>query len=406
MNENLMHEMRIKKLEPKDLGQFNDLLRYAFQVTDEELLRIGWENDDIQQSKFPILESANVIGWFEADRLAAQIAVYPMQMNVRNTIYDMGFVTGVATYPEYTGRGLMSALMKQALTEMRAAGQSVSLLYPYSIPFYRHKGWELISDKMTFHLTDRQLPRKIEVSGRVRRVDMNDPDVLTLHDRFARRTHGCIIRNELAWEEYWRWESDDIMVAVYYDESETPQGYMVYMLKNDEMHIKEIVHFNQEAWNGLWVYIAAHESMIDKLDGCNYSNTSLAFWLEDSDIKETIQPYMMARIVDFEQFISRYNFVPPDREESLTFEITDTLLEWNNGSFTLKFSPGSEKAELSAEPAANGIRLSIGTLCSMLMGYKRPAYLSKIERLVAGMYAIRLLEGIIPQDKAYISDYM
>lgn len=35
---------------------------------------------------------------------------------------------------------------------------------------------------------------------------------------------------------------------------------------------------------------------------------SLAFTLEDSDIRETVQPYVMARIVDFAAFIMSYNF--------------------------------------------------------------------------------------------------
>ena len=42
--------------------QFNALLRYAFQVTEEELVQVGWQEDEIKQSKFPILESAHVLG--------------------------------------------------------------------------------------------------------------------------------------------------------------------------------------------------------------------------------------------------------------------------------------------------------------------------------------------------------
>ena len=37
--------MRLKKLtEETDLEQYNDLLRYAFQVTEKQLLDYGWEN--------------------------------------------------------------------------------------------------------------------------------------------------------------------------------------------------------------------------------------------------------------------------------------------------------------------------------------------------------------------------
>ena len=39
------------------------------------------------------------------DIWASQIVVYSMEVNIRDRICKMGGVTGVATYPEYTGRG-------------------------------------------------------------------------------------------------------------------------------------------------------------------------------------------------------------------------------------------------------------------------------------------------------------
>lgn len=407
MKSDLINKLEIRKVGLEHLEQYDNLLRYAFQVTDEELLKVGWEDDEIRLAKVPILEAADVLGWFEGENLVSQISVYPMQMNIQGTIYDVGYITGVSTYPEYSGVGLMSKLMQKSLANMRARGQSLSLLYPYSIPFYRHKGWDLISDKMTFHIRDVQLPTKISAPGRVRRLEEeeNEPDLYALHDRFARLTHGCLIRNKLAWDEYWRWEVDDITVAVYYSESNEPLGYMVYLLKNDIMRIKEMVCLNNEAWNGLWEFITAHESMIDAVNGNNFSNNSIAYWLEDSDIRESIQPYMMARIVDFEQFIQKYNFLQVGRPAHLTFNISDPLLEWNNRTFNVKVAPG-EKPRLSNSASDNVLALSIGTLTTMLMGYKTPAYLHRIERLKTDKTTLAVLDAIIPKEKAYISDYI
>ena len=43
-------------LETDDLDQYNALLRYTFQVTEDELTATGWKDDEIKQSKFPVLE--------------------------------------------------------------------------------------------------------------------------------------------------------------------------------------------------------------------------------------------------------------------------------------------------------------------------------------------------------------
>ena len=89
-----------------DAEQYNALLRYAFQVTEQELSESGWKDDEIKQSKFPVLERADVLGCFDGDTLVSQFAVYPLKMNIYDTVYHVGFVTSVCTYPEYTGQGL------------------------------------------------------------------------------------------------------------------------------------------------------------------------------------------------------------------------------------------------------------------------------------------------------------
>ena len=62
-------------------------------------------------------------------------------------------------------------------------------------------------------------------------------------------------------------------------------------------HIKDMIFVNEEARSGLWNFISAHFSMITKVIGNTYTDEPLAFLLEDADIKETISPYFMARIV-------------------------------------------------------------------------------------------------------------
>ena len=236
---NSAEDYTYRYLETDDLDQYNALLRYTFQVTEEELTATGWKDDEIKQSKFPVLERADVLGCFDGKSLVSQFAVYPLKMNIYDAVYHVGFVTSVCTYPEYTGNGIMKRLMIQGLTQMHKEGKSFALLYPYSIPLYHHLGWEIISNKISYNIKDRQIPTKVSAPGYVRRVDWDNTEFHELHSHFASITHGCLFRNSLAWEEYWRWDEDDTNVAVYYNVKDKPCGYMVYLIKNDIMHIKE-----------------------------------------------------------------------------------------------------------------------------------------------------------------------
>ncbi len=405
-------KFKIRYLTLKDLDDFNNLLRYAFQVSNNELITLGYEVDEIKQAKSAVLSKAKVLGWFDGQKLASQIAVYPMKMNIHGVIYKMAGVTGVATYPEYSNLGLMNDLMIKSIENMKKEGQTISVLYPYSIPFYRRKGWEIISDKMSFTIKDTQLPKTMTSKGRVERVSTDSNDLKELYNKFSYARHGALIRGDLEWEEYWRWEVDDTIVALYYNDKNEAEGYLVYVIENDVFHIKEMVYINFEARLGLWNYISAHFSMVDEVKGYNYTNEPIAFLLEDSEIKETIRPYIMARITDVKGFINNYPFLRKPKNKKINLIIKDEMAKWNNASFMIYWNEDKQTVckRISKEYKRNSkdryiIKMDIKTLTTMLMSYKSPSYLYKIGRIEATANAIKLLESIIPKEQVYFSDY-
>ena len=397
-------QLKMKEVGLEHLEQYNQLLRYVFQVTNQELQEIGWEEKEMIRAKSPTLERADVWGWFDGDKLISQVAVYPMKVRIFNKTYDMGGLTGVGTYPEYANQGLMHKLLYQALKNMKEAKQSISYLYPYSIPYYRRKGWEIISDKITFEINDYQLPKNKQVSGDVERVAVESDKVKKAYERFAIKTHGALVRDDLAWNEYLLWDSDDLMAAVYYNEDYEPDGYVLYWIKDEVFHIKDMIFVNEEARSGLWNFISAHFSMITKVIGNTYTDEPLAFLLEDADIKETISPYFMARIVDLEQFIAEFPFKPDTIDREWSFIMDDPILSFNQGTFTLNITKdGKGKVVRSTNKTTD--RINIQTMTTMLLGYKRPDYLHKIGRLTCSPETLDMLEDAIEQQTSYFSDY-
>ena len=401
--------MNKKNLKMKPVGieymeQYNALLRYVFQVTEQELSSIGWQEKEIIRAKFPTMEKADVIGWFDNDVLISQVAVYPMEVRIFDRTYKMGGLTGVGTYPEYSNLGLMHKLLEQALKNMQSKDQYICYLYPYSIPYYRRKGWEIISNKLTYKIKDYQLPKNKQVDGSVKRVKTDSDEIKKTYEIYAMKTHGAILRDELAWNEYWLWGSDDIMAAIYYNENNEPDGYLIYWIENEIFHIKDMIFNNEDARNGLWNFISAHFSMVDEVIGDIYTDEPLAFLLEDASIKETISPYYMARIVDFVKFIEKYPFKQSSVNRQWKFTLTDPIMNCNQGTFLLKIDKnGCGKATKINELCKD--KISIQTMTTMLMGYKRPAYLSKIGRIYASSSIINMLEDSIEQKTPYISDY-
>lgn len=402
MEKTFHQNLVIRSVEEEDVNQFNELLSYVFQVTESDIEESGFENKrEMIKSKKPILELAKVFGWFNKDQLISQIAIYPCEVNIHGTLYKMGGVTGVGTYPEYAGHGLMSQLIRVALQNMRDNHQWISYLYPYSIPYYRRKGWEIMSDKLTFKIRDTQLPKNVEVAGMVERRDLDDEDVYKVYNQFAKENHGALQRSQFNWEEYWRYENEEERTAaIYYDQNGEAKGVLFYWIAEEVFYIKEMFYLNQEARNGLWNFISAHFSMVYWIQGNIYKNESLAFLLEDSQIKETIEPYFMARIVDIEKFLKDFPFKP--FHQAFHFVVEDPIAEWNTGIFGLNWI--DDQLEITREAVGNPVYLDIQTLTCLLMNYRRAAYLARIERMKTDEETLRILERIIPDMAAYFSD--
>lgn len=181
-------------------------------------------------------------------------------------------------------------------------------------------------------------------------------------------------------------------------------GYMVYLIKEDVMYIKEMVYLNMEAQKGLWDYISAHYSMIDEVRGNSYRNELMAFILEDGNVTEAIRPYMMARIVDVPMFFENYRTDDAEADVCFRFEIEDAFLDWNNRSFDILFHEG--RAETTDIEPDYTVSMSIGTLSTLLLGYMSATQLHRLERIKGTPEAIEALDEILIHEIPYISDYI
>ncbi|WP_078392768.1 GNAT family N-acetyltransferase [Shouchella patagoniensis] len=377
-----------------------DLLKYVFQVTHQDVSQIG--ESQLARWKKPMIEECSVMGWFSKNKLISQMVVYPFSVNIHGQPFKMGGVTGVGTYPEYAGLGLMNDLMKESLRIMKERGQTISYLFPYSIPYYRKKGWEIISDVITYTVRDTQIPKPYDVPGRIERVPFHHEDIRQAYETFAKKENGAMIRNQLAWDEHFKWEKDELTCCVYYNEENVPTGYMYYKVENETFYVTEMIYNNEEARRGIWNFIGAHFSMVYHVKGKIFENEPLSFFLEDGEIEEKIAPYYMARIVDVTGFLTAFPFTK-NANASLTIQVSDPLLEWNNGTFAIHFNKQSvEEVVTETEP---DVVIDVQTLVTLLLHYKNASDLKKIGRIQANDETISYLESIIPSNQPWFSDY-
>ncbi|MEK5182229.1 GNAT family N-acetyltransferase [Paenibacillus odorifer] len=389
--------MDIRQLHSEEFNLSMDLSEYAFQY------KLPSEKRANAKERF---KAERVWGAFEEGTLEAKLTLLPFQVYIQGRLVPMGGLAGVATWPENRRQGHVAKLLAHTLQTMNEAGQTLSFLHPFLIPFYRKFGWEVYCEYKKYSIPVAKFPKKVEVEGKVRR-GVKDIVVLdNLYNRFAVRYNGTLKR-DLDW-----WENsvldDEGQTAVFYSQLGEPEGYVLYKIENRELVIDEFVFLNEQARQGLWTFLANHDSMVT---GASLklvpSDDMLPFLLPDPRIEQENYPYFMARIVNAKVFVESYSFKRHSSQKKQVIYIEDKYAPWNDGLWEWTVSEEGAAAFLRIEGERDAADLScdIGTLTILMFGYKSPAELARYGRVTGNPTALEWLEEIIPQAETALFDH-
>ena len=344
-------------------------------------------------------------GYFVDGKLAAKMTVHPLKTYINGLTYDMGGVAGVATWPEYRRKGMVAKLLRTGLKAMKEEGRTISMLHPFSVPFYRKYGWELCIEYKTYEIETAKLPFPSHEEGRVERADGDWRLLNGIYDVYARQYNGMLVRDELWWRET-VFKQKKGMAAVYFGDAGVPRGYVLYSVKNRVMEIGEMAFLDEGARRGLWKFISNHDSMVDKVTLKAPSDDRLPYLLPDPRIRQETYPYFMARIVDVQGFVERYPFVAGHAAAEWSVYVEDGCAEWNDAVFRVAVDrEGKAKVSSGAAGEKHDLSCDIRTLTALMVGYARPSFLHACGLLKGDRSVVELLERLIPARQTYLTDY-
>ncbi|MDV2683656.1 GNAT family N-acetyltransferase [Alkalihalophilus lindianensis] len=381
--------MNIITLKEEQYIEAMHLSEYAFQykVTEERIPQL------IERMK----KHQILYGILNDQKVAAKLHLLPHYVYLQGEKWKMGGIAGVATYPEYRRNGYVKALLSHSLEAMKSKGMTLSMLHPFDVAFYRKYGWELFSNRLTTTLKKSDLKRKREVSGKIKRwtPEGEHPDLSAIYERYASQFSGMLVR-DAAW---WKSVVIDKQVAVYYDQSGSAKGFMLYVIKDSKMIIEEIIPLNAEARVGLWNFICQHDSMVEEVKMITHEQEPLFFSLDEPRVESDVKPYFMVRIVDMEAFIRKFSFKVESLNKPLRVSVTDSFAQWNNKTFVFS-NQGIKETEEDAD-----IHISTQHLATICFGYKRPAELVEAGLIEGTVPAVEELEKLIPYTQPFFYDF-
>ncbi|MFB9274218.1 GNAT family N-acetyltransferase [Cohnella cellulosilytica] len=397
--------MEIRQLTMEDFENRAALSQFAFQMT--------WTEEQTAARKSGFKPEQDWGAFDEKGELMSALLLLPLEAWVQGRKLAMGGVAGVATWPEARRQGCVSRLLSHALKTMREQGQSVSMLHPFSFPFYRKFGYELTIERKKYTLDAKHLPPRGEAPGRVVRMTAPDIGVLDgIYSAYASRYNGNLVRTPKWWETRILTQEGSNL-AVYYNESDVPEGYFYYKAKERILTVHEMAALTETARRALWSYAANHDSMVDEVALLAPMDDQLPLMLSDPRFKQEIVPYFMSRIVDAEAFAKLYAWEKGAGGESVLLQLEDRHAPWNDGTFRLSWSEEGEGAlerldSGSGRESGRGgeaIVCDIQTLAAMLLGGRKPTWLASVGRLAGSAESLRLLERRIPERTSFLMDF-
>jgi predicted acetyltransferase len=165
----------------------------------------GWPADEEAAQRFSSnLPLERMHAAFEGDRIVGGAGAFPFELTVPGGTVRCGGVTVVGVLPTHRRRGILTAMMRTQLEDVRERGEAVAALWASEEVIYRRFGYGLASLSCELTLPSgyaglREPPDE-RAAGRLVPLDASKDVLAAVYDRVRRRTPGMFARSDTWWE--------------------------------------------------------------------------------------------------------------------------------------------------------------------------------------------------------------
>lgn len=335
-------------------------------------------------------------GVFDGATIMASGKARGFQQWWNGRLVPMAGMAGIVVSPEYRGRGVGSLLMRRLAEESRRRGETISALYPATVPVYRHLGWEFAGSQRCYRLSTAML-RTLGGSTAVRRATPEDAQIL--HDLCAASLGAARELGPLQWPaEQWRRRLEDDATYVYLADD----GVVVYGWRGHDLEVRFLWADSEETTRTLWSVVGSGSSVAKSVHAYLSPHDPVHWLLGEEASGEVQRNGWMLRILDVPGSLAARGY-PPGLAARVSLEVDDPESADNTGTWVLSVEGGRASAERGEDSAA--LRLSARGLAALYAG--QPVSALRRAGLAAGgdAGADPVLDQVFGGSTAHLIDY-
>ncbi|MFC6182356.1 GNAT family N-acetyltransferase [Lactiplantibacillus daowaiensis] len=381
-----------------DRDAFYQLYQYAFNNHDTPTRR-AFFMDRYQHGW--------IYGLHANNQLVSGLYSLPMHVNFHGVTYPMNGIGDVMSAPEYSGRGGAGRLLTAALTEMAEKKVTLSYLAPFSFAYYRKFGYEQVFNHTQQRLAARDLPviKPHDLSGTVTRYD--NAGLALVNDFYAAQPvnqRGGLIRED--WWQHYLTLKHDWSVAIYHNADHQIEGYLIYERQATNFAIQEWNFSTPAAFERLANFITKHGTTFETFSyEAPSEENGLDLLANPYSLQVQTTPYMMARIVLLQDFLTRYPFTQDVAPVRLA--ITDDVLAQNQGIWELTVTNGNVTCDRvnTTLDGDSDLQLTIQQLTKPLFGTRSLTSAWQHRQITGDLATAKRLDASLVHEKPALIDY-
>ncbi len=302
----------------------------------------------------PWAELDRSLALWEGDRAVATAGIYSRELTVPGAVVPCAGITWITVAPTHRRRGVLTAIMRRQLEEIRAAEREpVAALWAAEASIYgrfgyapasRRGGWTGRTERM------RLRPGVDTGTGTVRPAEPAEfrAAAAALHERLRREVPGNLARNEIWWDRVMLDEPEDrkgrpaLQLVLHTEADGTPAGYATYRRKarwsessepEGELVVGEVRAATPAAYAALWRYLLSIDLVRTVTAPMASDDDPLRHLLADvRALHARPVDALWVRLIDVGRALSARRYPAP---LDMVFEVRDEFCPENTGRWHL-----------------------------------------------------------------------
>jgi len=332
----------------------------------------SFDDDQLLETNRLVFEPARSLVAVDGAEIVGHVGSFTRDLTVPGSVIPAAFVTLVGVAGTHRRKGIAKELVIRQLRDARAAGEPVAVLWASEGRIYQRFGYGMACRRLNLDISTREVGLRgpVSASGRIRADFPRElvKDAMRVYDSVVAQRPGYASRPGNWWEFLFtdppsRREGAGPKRMAVHEGPSGVDGYALFQVKsswdaggpNGQVIVNHLVAGNPVAYRELWrwlldidltrsvnlVFGSVDEPLLDMVDEPRRLHPSLTdgLWLRVLDVPAALAARRYAAQVD------------------LVIEVTDPLIEENNGRFLLDGTrvSGQREPDLSLDVATLGI---------------------------------------------------